>query len=186
MDKLQKLTQKPKRPKPILPKPERLTDKQRRFREATIEGGDPVAAVMEVYDTDSEETAKAIAKVNMAKANIRGPIEEALEEVGATERAGAVALAEALQADTPIVVSGDRVSGGDPDHKTRIQAAKEVFKLHDSYPKSEVNTYEYKQLDIILEDELSTLSFEALTEIIRVEQVIPDTKSELSEQDQKS
>jgi len=175
VSKLKRLKKNPPKPdNPLLPKPrkvssivDRATPKQAKFKKALIRTGDKVEAALEAYDTTDRGAAAKLADSAMAKPVIADDVKEILERVGAGQEVAAVALADALQATTPVVVTESSKYGGDPDHKYRISAAREVLKLHDAYPKTKVESHEHKHLHLEAMREFASLPFETLTGMLK-------------------
>lgn len=65
---------------PTVKKQRRLTIKQRRFINKTLQTGNATQAALEVYDVKSQKVAKDLAAENLSKPAIREQIERALAE----------------------------------------------------------------------------------------------------------
>lgn len=66
--------------KETAPTQKRLTKKQKGFVKEYLESGNGTQAALKVYDTDSPNTAKAIASENLTKPNVKAYLEDKAEK----------------------------------------------------------------------------------------------------------
>ncbi len=154
------------------------TQKQDDWVAETKETGDPVAAALTVYDTDSPAAAKQIVKRNMNKPSIRDALEELYEETGCDPRTALEVIGGGMKATKEGHMDGDEFIEGGPDHRIRLDSAKELLKLRDAYPKGEVSQHEHRHLHAIVVKEFSKHTSEELANMIEREVM----KSELEDQ----
>ncbi len=153
------------------------TAKQEAWVEETKRTGDPVAAALEVYDTDSPTVAKSIVKYNNEKPSIRDALEELYDETGCDPRTALEVIGDGMKANKEgRMDEGELVPGG-PDHRIRLDSAKELFKLRDAYPKGEVSQHEHRHLHAIVVKEFSKHTSEELGNMIERE-VMKEAQSE--------
>lgn len=143
------------------------TPKQEAFVEGVKRTGDPVAAALEVYDTDDKGTATKLAKRNMSKASIREEVEGCMEEAGLETINVMKALGEALRATKPDVITDKNFIEGGPDHRIRLDAAKEALKLKGAYPKEDAAQHLHLHAHMV--EQLSQLPFDELTSMMKAE-----------------
>jgi phage terminase small subunit len=137
------------------------TLKQKAWVKEYIECKNATEAAMRVYDCKDRDSAKAIGGENLSKLNFK----EVLDARGLGDDSIAETLAEARQA-TRVISANVIVKSDDPkvknkqatardvdfidvpDHRVRLDAAKEIAKLRDLYPS--------EKKDIKLEGEIVT------------------------------
>lgn len=145
------------------------TAKQDDWVEEVKRTGDPVASALTVYSPTSTSAAKQTVKRNMAKPSISEELEGLYEEAGCQTRTALEVIGDAMQADKPGYKDGDDFIPGGPDHRIRLDGAKELLKLKDAYPKAEASQHEHRHLHAVMVKELSEHTFEELTSMLKAE-----------------
>lgn len=121
----------------------KLTIKQKKFVNETIETLNPTEAVRRVYDLGAkggskkikqlEQTARAIASENLTKPNIKQAFKELLAEI-----------------DDDVILKKFYQILNEDDKRASLEAGKELLKLKDRYPAGKLKITQY-------EDELKSL-----------------------------
>jgi len=146
---------------------ETITQKQDDWLKLTKETGDLVGSALEVYDTESRDAATQLVKNNMrSKASIRDEVEGCMEGAGLSTINVMQALGDALLASKE----------GGPDHRIRLDAAKEALKLKDAYPKKEEAPHLHLHAHMV--EQLSQLSFSEITSMMKAEVMSERLKEE--------
>lgn len=159
------------------------TPKQEAFKEEMKRTGDLVGSALKVYDTDNPDTATALGKRNMSKASIREEVEGCMEEAGLETINVMQAIGNALLATKPDVITDKSFIEGGPDHRIRLDAAKEALKLKDAYPKKE-DTTQHLHLHAHMMEQLSQIPFSELTSMMKAEVMTERLKERGAEQSQ--
>jgi len=143
----------------------RLTLKQLKFIQIYIETGNATKAAMTVYNCKNENTAKSLGSENLTKPDIACEIDKYRKEGGLSIQKAINAINDGYDAEKK-GASGEGV----PDHNVRLRSADMTLKLANAYPSraQEVN-HRHAHLHLKLQDELSKLSFEQLTEMMEKE-----------------
>jgi len=152
------------------------TPKQKVFVEEVKRTGDLVGSALTAYDTDNPRNVGKIIKHNMSKASIREEVEGCYKEAGLETINVMKALGEALRATKPDVVTDKSFIEGGPDHRIRLDAAKEALKLKDAYPKEDPTKHIHAHLHMI--EELSKLPFEELTSMMKTEVILEGSEEQ--------
>jgi hypothetical protein len=122
--------------------PHFLTAKQSKFATEYIkaykEGArDPgLRAASVAYDATSLQCTKQMSSNALKNPRVRAVIQKALEDAGVTPDLLADRVKGALDATKSIYSEGIKVAE-EPDHRTRLEAVKEGFKVLDAYPRTE-------------------------------------------------
>lgn len=145
------------------------TTKQDDWVAETKETGDPIASALKVYATDSPSAAKQIVKYNMKKPAIRDELEDLYEETGCETRTALEVIGDGMKANKEGHKDGDDFIEGGPDHRIRLDSAKELLKLRDAYPKGDISQHEHRHLHAIVVKEFSQHSSEELANMIEAE-----------------
>ena len=142
------------------------TKKQDEFVEEVKKTGDPIGSALKVYDIDSPSAAAATVKRNMRKPAIRDELADHYEEAGCEPLTALQVIGKGMRADKQGYTDkdGEFVSGG-PDHRIRLDSAKELLKLRDAYPKDTAQ-HEHRHLHAIMVKEYTKLPFEELNRMI--------------------
>lgn len=114
---------------PVVDKPKaprKLTDKQRKFVKAKLEGKTGVEAAMIAYPSVDYSVANAIAGENLKKPSIQEALEAAYAKRGLTIDALVAPHADALTANKVVPIEGDFYETDVPDHTTRMNASKNL------------------------------------------------------------
>lgn len=156
---------------------ETLTQKQNDWLNLTKESGDPVGSALEVYDTESRDTAAQLVKHNMSRASIRDEVEGCMEGAGLSTINVMTELGECLKAqkDGYTTKEGEFIEGG-PDRRIRLDAVKEALKLKDAYPQKEEAPHLHLHAHMV--EQLSQLSFSEITSMMKAEVMTERLKAE--------
>ncbi len=138
----------------------RLTLKQLKFIQIYIETGNATKAAMTAYRCKNENTAKSLGSENLTKPDIACEIDKYRKKGGLSIQKAINAIDDAYDAERK----------GVPDHNVRLRSADMTLKLANVYPSraQEVN-HRHAHLHLKLQQELSKLSFEQLTEMMEKE-----------------
>ncbi len=138
----------------------RLTLKQLKFIQIYIETGNATKAAMTAYRCKNENSAAVLGTENLRKPKIAFEIEKYRKEGGLSIQKAINAINDGYEAERK----------GSPDHNVRLRSADMTLKLANAYPSraQEVN-HRHAHLHLKLQDELSKLSFEQLTEMMEKE-----------------
>lgn len=145
------------------------TGKQNEFVEEVKRTEDPIASALKVYSTNDPHVAKQIVKYNSAKPAIREELEEIYEETGCQPRSALQVIGDGMKANKDGRYDGDNFVPGSPDHRIRLDSAKELLKLRDAYPKGDISQHEHRHLHAIVVKEFTKHSSEELTHMIEKE-----------------
>jgi len=138
----------------------RLTLKQLKFIQIYIETGNATKAAMETYRCKNENTAKSVGSENLTKPDIACEIDK-------YRKKGGLSIQKAINA---IDDGYDAERKGAPDHNVRLRSADMTLKLANAYPsRAQEVHHKHAHLHLKLQDELSKLSFEQLTEMMEKE-----------------
>ncbi len=138
----------------------RLTLKQLKFIQIYIETGNATKAAMEAYRCKNENVAAVLGSEKLRKPNIACEIEKYRKEGGLSIQKAINAIDDAYDAERK----------GAPDHNVRLRSADMTLKLANAYPsRAQEVHHKHAHLHLKLQNELSKLSFEQLTEMMEKE-----------------
>jgi len=152
------------------------TPKQEAFVKKVKRTGDLVGSALKAYDTDNPSNVGKIIKHNMSKSSIREEVEGCIKEAGLETINVMKALGGALRATKPDIITDKSFVEGGPDHRIRLDAAKEALKLKDAYPKETPAAHLHLHAHML--DELSKLPYEELTSMMKTEIILEQSKAE--------
>ena len=145
------------------------TTKQNDWVEETKRTKDPIASALTAYAAASPSAAKQIVKYNMKKPAIRDELDNLYEETGCETRTALEVIGDGMRADKPGYKDGDEFVAGGPDHRIRLDSAKELLKLKDAYPKGDISQHEHRHLHAIVVKEFTKHSSDELANMIERE-----------------
>lgn len=106
-----------------------LTVKQKKFVKAYVKNdGNGTKAILETYNTTSEDVARSMAAENLAKPTIRDEIDKALERHKITMDAAVKPIADGLKAYRSVVDADGNIHTN-ADHSIRLKASGMALKL---------------------------------------------------------
>ncbi len=138
----------------------RLTLKQLKFIQRYLETKNATQAAMEVYRCKNLRVAAALGSENLTKPDIACEIDKYRKKGGLSIQKAINAINDAYDAEKK----------GAPDHNVRLRSADMTLKLANAYPsRAQEVHHKHSHLHLKLQDELSKLSFEQLTEMMEKE-----------------
>jgi len=143
------------------------TPKQEAWKEEVKRTGDLVGSALTVYKGSYSRDVNKTIKNNMRKPSIREEVEGCMEEAGLETINVMKAVGGALRATKPDIVTDKGFIEGGPDHRIRLDAAKEAMKIKDAYPKEQATQHIHLHAHMV--EELSKLPFEELTSMMKAE-----------------
>lgn len=153
---------------------ETITEKQDAWVKEVKATGDLKASTLKVYDITNPSSTGNIIKHNMSKPSIRAEVEECMEGAGLQTINVMKAVGDALLAVKPGTYDEDgNYMEGEPDHRMRLDAAKEAFKLKNAYPKEEPDKHLHLHAHMV--EEFSSLPFEEITSMMKAEVITAES-----------
>ncbi len=142
----------------------RLTLKQLKFIQIYIETGNATKAAMEAYRCKNLRVAAVLGSENLIKPNIACELDKYRKEGGLSIKKASNAINDGYDAEK------GAGQASVPDHNVRLRSADMTLKLANAYPsRAQEVHHRHAHLHLKLQDELSKLSFEQLTEMMEKE-----------------